>query len=100
MTQDDHPMHRAWNYHPALALADTSIFTWPPDPRFLASWFAQNWLTLSERVITVALSLTLCAAAYPSLAKTRTLAAGWIAQVWAVSMGLMIVVAGGLHWYF
>jgi lathosterol oxidase len=37
---------------------------------------------------------------YPSLETTKTFAIGWVAQIWAVNMGALLVFAGGLHWYF
>ncbi len=89
-----------WNYTPDLPLADPSIFKWPPNPGFLFRWFARNWLTLSERVMMAIAAVALWLFAYPSLETARTFALGWIAQTWAINMGLMIVVAGGLHWYF
>ncbi len=91
---------REWNYHPDLPLDDRSVFQWPPSPRYLATWIAQNWLTLSERVIMALLAIALYLFAYPSLESAQTLAFGWVFQVWLVNMALMIVVAGGLHWYF
>jgi sterol desaturase/sphingolipid hydroxylase (fatty acid hydroxylase superfamily) len=93
-------MSAEWNYHPALPIPDNSIFCWPPDPRDLAGWFARNWLTLSERVLMVALAVALWAFAYPSLETAQRFALGWIVQVWLVNMAMMIVVAGGLHWFF
>ena len=41
-TGDMEGMSREWNYHPDLPLHDPSIFRWPPDPGFLARWFARN----------------------------------------------------------
>jgi sterol desaturase/sphingolipid hydroxylase (fatty acid hydroxylase superfamily) len=93
-------MSAEWNYHPALPIPDNSIFCWPPDPRDLAGWFARNWLTLSERVLMVALAVALWAFAYPSLETAQRFALGLIVQVWLVNMAMMIVVAGGLHWFF
>jgi len=94
------PMSRDWNYHPDLPLADSSVFRWPPEPRFLARWFARNWLMLSERVMMVGLAVLCWWLLYPSLEVAQSFALGWIVQVWAVNLGLMIAVAGGLHWYF
>lgn len=94
------PMSREWHYHPDLPLRDPSIFNWPPDPRFLARWFGRNWLMLSERVMMVLLAVAVWWFLYPSMDDARVFAFGWIAQIWAINMGLMIVVAGGLHWYF
>ena len=91
---------REWNYHPELPLQDPSVFKWPPRPGFLLRWFARNWLTLSERVMMVILAVIAWLALYPSLETAQSFAAGWILQTWAVNMGLVIAVAGALHWYF
>ena len=101
MTHDpETPMSAEWHYHPDLPLADRSVFQWPPRPGFLARWFAANWLTLSERVLMLALALGLWFFAYPSLEAAETFAFGWIAQVWLVNLATMFAVAGGLHWWF
>lgn len=89
-----------WNYHPDLPLADTSVFRWPPDVGFLARWLMRNWLTLSERVMMVILAVFAWLFLYPSLETAQTIGFMWIFQTWLVNMGLMIAVAGGLHWYF
>ncbi len=94
------PGSKDWNYHPDLPLPDTSVFRWPPDPRHMVGWVARNWLTLSERVLMVALAVALWAFAYPPLAAAESFGLGWMAQVWLVNMTMMIVVAGGLHWFF
>jgi len=94
------PGSKDWNYHPDLPLPDTSVFRWPPDPRHMVGWVARNWLTLSERVLMVALAVALWAFAYPSLEAAESFGLGWMAQVWLVNMAMMIVVAGGLHWFF
>ena len=97
---DHEPMSREWNYHPDLPLADPSIFKWPPDPRFLVHWFGRHWLTLSERVLMVALAVVAWAVLYPPIEAAQNFAIGWIAKVWAINLGLMIVTAGGLHLHF
>ena len=99
-TGDMEGMSREWNYHPDLPLHDPSIFRWPPDPGFLARWFAKNWLTLSERVMMVIVSVALWYWAYPSLDRAQEFALGWIAQVWAVNFAIIFLTAGGLHWFF
>ena len=97
---DPEPMSREWNYHPDLPLADPSVFRWPPSPGFLARWFARNWLTLSERVLMVLLAVAAWAFLFPDFSASETFAFGWVAQTWAANMALMIVAAGGLHWWF
>ncbi|MDA8817657.1 sterol desaturase family protein [Planktomarina sp.] len=97
---DPKPISKEWNYHPDLPLADPSIFKWPPDPHFLGRWVLRNWLTLSERVMMVVLATLCWLFLYPSLGTAKTLAFGWVFQVWLVNLGLMICIAGGLHWFF
>lgn len=102
MPREIGPEHSSaeWNYHPDLPLKNASIFQWPPSPAFLARWLAQNWLTLSERVIMVIASIGLWFLVYPPLEAAQSLSFGWIAQVWLVTFGVTFAVAGGLHWFF
>ncbi|NNE53368.1 MAG: sterol desaturase family protein [Sulfitobacter sp.] len=93
-------MSREWHYYPDLPLQNPSPFRWPPDPRFLLRWITHNWLSVSERVLMALLALMLWLYAYPDLERAQSFAPGWIAQTWLINMGLMICVAGGLHWYF
>ncbi len=37
---------------------------------------------------------------YPSLEAAESFAFGWVLQVWLINLIMVIVVAGGLHWYF
>ncbi len=92
--------NRDWNYHPDLPLADKSIWQWPPSPRSIAGYFARNWLRFSEFMILFLLGLGCWAFFYPSLETTQTFAFGWIAQIWATNLAVMIASAGLLHWYF
>ncbi len=84
----------------ASAAEPPSIFQWPPNPSYLAGWLVRNWLTLSERVLMVALALILYSFFYPPLEVARSFAFGWIAQVYAVNFAIIALTAGGLHWYF
>ena len=102
MPREIGPEHssREWNYHPDLPLADRSVFSWPPDPKFLLTWFTTNWLALSERVMMVIASVALWYLAYPSLEQALTWHFGWVFHVWAVNFLLVFAVAGALHWFF
>ena len=94
------PSNPNWNYHPELPLHDSSIFKWPPDPRFAANWLRTNWLSLSERVLMLLLATFLWIWVYPDLETARIFSFGWIAQVWAINFALVGAVAGGLHLWF
>ncbi len=92
--------NKVWNYHPELPLSDSSVFAHYNNPRFLIGWVRRNWLSLSERVLMALLAILLWYTLYPSLETARTFSLGWIIQIWAINMGLLLVIAGGLHWYF
>ena len=92
--------NREWNYHPDLPLANKSVFHWPPKPAFLARWFRRNWVSLSERVILLLIAIGAWQYLYPSLDSAKVFAFGWIAQTYLINVMLMLIVAGGLHWYF
>ena len=98
--QDDGPMSAEWNYHPDIPLENSSIFRWPPEPRYLADWFRNRWLMLSERVMMVLLAIAMWAFVYPSLDRAKEFAVGWILQTWMANLVLVASVAGSLHWYF
>lgn len=94
------PVSKEWNYHPDLPLADASVFRWPPDPGFLARWFARNWLTLSERVMMVLLAVALWLWVYPDFAAATTWQWSSVLHVWLANLALVFICAGALHWYF
>ena len=89
-----------WNYHPDLPLTNNSIFQWPPNPAFFVRWIKRNWISLSERVVLLLIAVGAWQFLYPSLDNARVFAVGWIAQTYLVNVMLMLIVAGGLHWYF
>ena len=89
-----------WHHVPEVPIAVSPFFSWPPDPRRMASWLAARWLRLAENVILVGFALVTWAWLSPSLDTAATLAPGWIAAVWLRNMALMLLVAGGLHWFF
>ena len=90
----------SWNYHPDLPLANPSIFQWPTNPTFLFKWIFNNWLTLSERILLVALSILLWKFCYPDFNKVQVLSFDWVAQTYVVNFLLILTFAGLLHWYF
>lgn len=92
--------NRDWNYHPDLPLADKSIWQWPPSPQSIGGYFVRNWLRLSEFMVLFLLGLICWFFFYPSLETAKTLAFGWVLQIWIVNFGVMVCSAGALHWYF
>ena len=92
--------HGAWAWHPPLPLAPVPVFVWPPRPvaaiRYLVS------LTFLGSVIVPFGALAALSWLYlqPALERCVELGADWILQIYARNLGLMLLVAGGLHLYF
>ncbi len=96
MTQES----KQWHYHPELPLQDPSVFAKIKNPKAILKWFVSNWLSLSEFVLLVILSLALWLLCYPDIEETQSAAAGWILQSLVTNFFLVLCVAGALHSYF
>jgi len=97
---DNKKVNSDWNYHPGIPLQNNSLFRSPLYPSFLIAWIYRNWLHLSEKVILVIISFFIWYFVYPSLDQTKNFELTWILQIWVINLVLMIMIAGGLHWYF
>ena len=91
---------RGWNHQPQTPLAVSPLFSWPLRPMEILRWFWSSWFLISERLILVGLAFVTVTWFQPPLEETRTLAPGWIAEIYLRNMVLMTLVAGGLHLYF
>lgn len=89
-----------WSHAPALPIAVSPFFSWPPEPRRMARWGADRWFALAENVILTGLAVLCWAFFQPSPEQTATLELGWVAAIWLHNLVLMLIVAGGLHLYF
>ena len=89
-----------WHYRPAVPIDVSPLFVWPPNPVKIAKWVGARWFRLAENSILV-LSAVLCWFYWqPGLAEAKSLAPGWIAEIYLRNLVLMIWVAGGLHLFF
>jgi len=91
---------KGWNHVPDVPLQVSPFFKWPPRPMRMLSWVWNSWFFITERLIIVAIAFISFYWFQPPLEETRTLAIGWIAEVFVRNAMLMTVVAGGLHLYF
>jgi Delta7-sterol 5-desaturase len=96
---EDHKIP-GWNYTPYVPIQVSPFFTWPLRPKNMLIWIAQRWFGLAENAILIFVCLITWYWLQPALETTKTLAFGWIAGIWLRNMILMILVAGGLHWFF
>ena len=89
-----------WHYMPDVPVQTSPLFAWPPKPFKALKWIAGSWFKISENIILVALASLVWLYGSPSLETTKTLEASWISYIFIRNIILMILVAGGLHWFF
>lgn len=94
------PQRRTWNYQPEVPIQVSPLFAWPPSPLRIVMWFWNSWFLISERLILVGLAFVSWIYLQPALERCVTFEFDWIAQIYLRNLGLMFLVAGGLHLYF
>ena len=91
---------KGWNHLPDIPLKVSPLFIWPLNPLELVKWIWNSWFLITERLIILAIA---CASFYylqPPLAESKTLAFGWIAQMYVRNLLLTLLIAGSLHLWF
>ena len=91
---------REWHYHPEFPIDNNPLFSWPIRWKDAAVYYRDGWLTLSESSLFIIMALTALYFASPSLTTTANMSWDWAAMVYLRNLLTMILVAGGLHYYF
>ncbi len=76
------------------------FFSWPVRPATMVRWIADRWFNIAENSILIVVAYVSWRWFQPSLEEARTLAVGWIAEIYIRNAVLLLAVAGGLHLYF
>ena len=100
---DESRAHRSkspWHYTPALPVNTSPYFKWPLNFPDIGQWILNGWFPISERLIILLFAIVSSIFFQPTLAEAQSLSPGWIAEVFLRNFFLMVLVAGGLHWYF
>jgi sterol desaturase/sphingolipid hydroxylase (fatty acid hydroxylase superfamily) len=85
---------------PDVPLQVSPFFQWPPRPGRMIAWLWNSWFLITERLVIVAVAFASYYSFQPPPEEVRTLAPGWVAQMWLRNIALMTLVAGGLHLWF
>ncbi|EHI48357.1 sterol desaturase [SAR116 cluster alpha proteobacterium HIMB100] len=93
------PQKGAWAFTPALPLNTSPYFRFPSALSGWLGWLVRSWLPLTERLVFFALAWASWIWLTPQLAPGTGFEFSWIALVWVKNIGLMTVLAGGLHMY-
>ncbi len=88
----------AW--HPPLPLEGVPVFVWPPRPLAALKYLVSLTFLWSIIVPFGALAAFTWTYLQPALERCVDFQADWILEMYARNLGLVIVVAGGLHLYF
>ncbi len=91
---------REWHYHPEFPIDNNPLFSWPIRWKDAAIYYRDGWLTLSESTLFIAMALVAIFYASPALTTTATLSADWTIFIYLRNLATMVLVAGGLHYYF
>ncbi len=91
---------RQWQHRPQVPIEVSPFFSWPPRPLRMWQWVAARWFAIAENSIVAAIACISWFWFQPPLEEAKTLAIGWIAELYIRNFILLLVVAGGLHLYF
>ncbi len=90
----------AWLWHPPLPIKSAPLLVWPPQPVALAKYLVSPFFLWSLILPFGALATLTWYYLQPPLAMSVTWQVDWVLWVFARNLGLMVVVAGGLHLFF
>lgn len=99
MDQPQDSEAQRWNHRPVGPVALNPLFSWPPNPRAVLSWYKGAWLQITALTVCLALALVAYGLFMPPLAEMATFRPGWMFTIWLMNILPQAVVAGGLHWW-
>ncbi len=92
--------NRDWSWHPDIPMAAVPLFDWPFRP-LKSLKFLVSLAFLGSQILPFGLlAILVWEFTQPALERCTELKFDWIAQMYLRNLGLMILVAGGLHLYF
>lgn len=100
MSESSKQTSSRWNYHPNLPIQVSPIMAWPPRPVAWFKWLSSYWIAISSVVMEFLMAWAVFAWIHPDPEAMRTLAWGWVGQIWLRNLVLIFLVAGGLHLWF
>ena len=88
-----------WSWHPDLPIENSPLFAWPPRPLKAANYVLGKGFLWSQSMPYVGLAIVTWLLFGPHLERCVQFEAGWIAQVYALNLVSVIMLAGGLQLY-
>lgn len=100
MATKDVPVSREWNWHPRLPIEGAPFFVWPLRPLQAVKWLFFAYFPLSDRLLYVLFSLIVAYWLQPVTGAQAVFSADWMSIVVLRNLMALLVVAGGLHYWF
>jgi len=91
---------KMWNYIPSLPLQVSPYFRKPFNIINIIKWMFLSWFPVSDRLVVLLLASLSFLFFTPDIATTKELDFNWVSQIYLRNLFLMILVAGGLYFYF
>jgi hypothetical protein len=88
-----------WAWHPPLPLEGAPVFVFPPRPLASIRWIFSVGFLWSIVLLYVGTAVFTWFFLQPSLERCMKFEPGWILEVFARNLALILLVAGGLHLY-
>ena len=89
-----------WAWHPSLPVEFGPVFIWPPQPLKTARYLLGGGYLVSQNLIYFAVAMVSWFYLLPPIEDCKTFSFDWIAQLLILNLAVVVIVAGGLHFYF
>ena len=89
----------AWAWHPPVPLRGVPVFVWPPRPLAMLKFLVSHAFFWSLMIPFWATATITWLYLQPALERCVEFQADWILEIYARNLGLMLLVAGGIHLY-
>ena len=88
---------KTWHYTPPLPIKLAPFWDNPPKMTEVLSFMVRAWRPISERVLFLTVAVVIVLNFLPDPEEARTLAFGWMSEIWLRNLVLVTLTAGGLH---
>lgn len=75
------------------------VFELPFRAKAAISWMVGGWFRLTPQINHMAFAVVALIFLWPSMTDMQTLSWGWMAQIFAINFGAVVLLGGALHLY-
>jgi len=86
-----------WNHTTPVLFSP--LFNWPPQPKAIFLSLTKRWVTITRNALFLLLAIGTYLWLMPELSSMKELSPAWILPIFLRNITLLVLIAGGLHWY-